>query len=733
MTSKSSSWVDLKENSKRRLWQWCVSIFLFVVFDVLGYLIAILGIDKEDLRRTYGVMGEDMIRRSVKSITETFMGVSANQIFFVTVVAALLGIGGYAYLNNRIKVDFYESMPAKKGSRFFTIWFTGMLIFVSSYIVGMLLEFVILTASGYGDVYSMEEALKSFVTLFFYFLGVYHTAMLAVMLTGTIFTSVCAFIVLSCYEFVIRGLIFMYKSAFFRYSYTLSSDFTPIASPYGLLAYVIDKRTRGGEIPYMTGLILLDIVLLILSYVFYVRRPREGAGKTIIFKWMKPVLKLLITFPVAAFMAEIIHDTVKGDMTSVVVAAAITVITSILVSALVQGVFEQDIRLAFKKKINWILCSVAALLIFFGFKGDWFNIDRYIPDPSFVSSVSFCPSGYDNRYAAMTPEGTYSDIEEYTRNYMFLSDSKTICDLTRLSMEKYDAHMEIVDGDPDYMMYEDNGFSYAVVLFRLKNGHTVAKSLRIPVEDPDVTEMLDTVMSSTEFKKSFYDLYNFDYETAIRSAKPTDLSGRYTDGVWEKKLGPDDLVKLTELYLEDVEDVSYKDRLGEYPKGTVRYCIEEFSGVSTWGPSIYEVALPIYPCMERTVEYLASKGYDVDTMDYIDQIAGMSIFDYHYDEQEEYTNSLDDPNEADPDILESFVKRQDYDGADIQKIVPHLRSTSESYERWDGGLDLDYEYTANVQFYGDSEIGRNYEGYEPTYSFLEGEVPGFVADALALD
>ena len=35
MTSRSSSWVNLIENNKRRIWQWCISILLFVVLNAV--------------------------------------------------------------------------------------------------------------------------------------------------------------------------------------------------------------------------------------------------------------------------------------------------------------------------------------------------------------------------------------------------------------------------------------------------------------------------------------------------------------------------------------------------------------------------------------------------------------------------------------------------------------------------------------------------------------------------
>ncbi|MBR5407225.1 MAG: hypothetical protein IK111_06200, partial [Lachnospiraceae bacterium] len=148
MTSRSSSWVNLRENNKRRLWQWCVALFFFVIVNVIGFLISVVSVNEEYYMISYGSRAHDMIANVIKGYADMFMGASILNIIFTIVLGALLGIGGFVYLDNRVKVDFYESMPQKRGSRYSVIWLSGLLIYAGSYIIGMLLNYAILVASG---------------------------------------------------------------------------------------------------------------------------------------------------------------------------------------------------------------------------------------------------------------------------------------------------------------------------------------------------------------------------------------------------------------------------------------------------------------------------------------------------------------------------------------------------------------------------------------------------------
>ncbi|MBR5766909.1 MAG: hypothetical protein IKX95_09010, partial [Lachnospiraceae bacterium] len=645
-----------------------VALFFFVIVNVIGFLISVMSVNEEYYMISYGSRAHDMIANVIKGYADMFMGASILNIIFTIVLGALLGIGGFVYLDNRVKVDFYESMPQKRGSKYSVIWLSGLLIYAGSYIIGMLLNYGILVASGYGDVFSMAEAVRAFAILFTFFVGVYHLAILSVLLTGTLFISVCAFAALSLYELVVRWIIIMLKDDFFTYAHTIYDDYTPLLSPYGLLSLIMrDMADKFSIMPHMCMLIIFDLALLVLNYVLYHKRPLEAAGKTMVFRITRPVIKLLITVPVAVFVADIVYgilkDSSSGTLKATLFTVIVTVIAAILASALIQGIFEQDIRLAFKKKLNWFLCSAAALLIFFGFRGDLINLDRFVPTPSMVSSVAFYPQGYGNRYSAVTPELTTEDLEAFIRKNMYITDAAAMCDLAKLSIGRFDGEMDLLDEDE----YPDTGlFETAIVYFRLKNGHTMSRVYQIPVKDEEAIGLIGRIMDTKEFRYGFYDFDKYDLEAAVRETKLTDLNARYTDGVWSESFTPDEILEMIALYRQDLEECTYADKLDEYPEGHV---ILDIATKERWG-GCYEYDLAIYPCMKNSMGYIKGKGYDRSTMELRDQIVGITVTNYHNDEVDEYYNSLPEGEDPDYEYVDSLTKVQYYyDDADIDKLL----------------------------------------------------------------
>ena len=118
MTSRSSSWVNLIENNKRRVWQWCIAILLLVVLSTVLLTLFLMSMDESRYILDYGSRAMDMMKRDARKYCSAFMGSSGYRIIVTTILAALVGFGGYSYLNDKVKLDFYESVPVKRGNRF---------------------------------------------------------------------------------------------------------------------------------------------------------------------------------------------------------------------------------------------------------------------------------------------------------------------------------------------------------------------------------------------------------------------------------------------------------------------------------------------------------------------------------------------------------------------------------------------------------------------------------------
>lgn len=742
MTSRSSSWVNLVENNKRRIWQWCIAIFAFVILNAVALLLVIMSMDESRYILDYGARAQEMMRNDARKYCIQLIGGSGYKIFMTTVMGALFAFGGFSYLNDKVKLDFYESVPVKRGDRFSTIWLNGIIMYMGTYIIGTLLCFAIINVMGYGDVYTMEEALCGFVKMSLYFLGVYHLYILSMMITGTAFAGLCAFLVLSVYEFAARGLVSALISSFFRYDYILETVYYPLFSPFGLLARAESGSYiyGGSDVKYYAGMLALDFVLLVISYIMYLRRPAEKAGKTLAYNVLGTPIKLLIGIIVSGCAAIITTDILDrsrdlrgSDLAAIIL---VCVITSILVCALIQAIFELDIKGALHKKIHWLICTLAAFAIFFGFKIDFFNIDRYVPDASKVDSFVLAPQGYDDNYSFIDDEyGNMRDYEFWLKN-MYLTDVDSMRKLAKLSMNRYDEAIKIV-GSEDNLYKYDQEFGAAVLMYRLKSGRVVVREIYIPVEDDEAMELLDKIISNSAFVHGYFGEMDYNLDRLVPEIKSYKEANVYTDGIHSVNLNADEVKELIRNYRSDMENFSFSERRSLYPVGFLDYEVNcdampmKYTG-RYYGSS--QESIVIYPNMTNCMNYLKDKGWDFTALKVSDEAASMDITNYHYDEQNEYAEEQGMDYLPD-DMAEDFIKRESIDAVldkdEFMKVADKLHPSERGYYRWGGGVDYDYTYEVFVYFKDSSPVGNDFRN-GAHYSFLKDDVPESIQKALAL-
>ena len=735
MTSKNSFLASIKEDNKRRLWLWLSGAFLFVIFAPLLFLVLIAGIDEQYYLINYGDLAQKMLKQAAIGICEVMLGVNFFRLFLGGVFGILAAYSGFYWLDDKVRVDFYASMPEKKNRRFFVSVIGTFAMYSILSIIGLILSHAILGAFGYGGAYSALQTCHAFIMSLLFFAGIYFICVLAISLTGNVFASVCAIAVLSLYELLIRGILIGY-SEFQRYIFHLETDYVPAFTPWGSLVRAIMKEQSTGSIPATSYLMIicLTVIVAVLSYLAYMYRPMEAAGKTLAFKKMATWLKFLLAIPAAVgvgLTAIVVSESESNRYLFVVL--LVVIICAVIACAMIEAIFELDVKAVLSKKLHWIITAVAAVIVFFVLKEDALGFDRYIPDKNNVESVAIVPDNFLDSYMFLGESMGYMSSQQYCSENMFITDIDSIYELMELSMKSYDedclkTNNRDVINYTRYTKYDD-----AVIVIRTKNGRVIYKNIPVPINDERAHEIEKKIFSSDEFINGYFCLKKYDFTDMIPEEGWHEFSNNYTS----ISLNAEETGKLLECYKQDLDEFDYDKICNEGPLGSVYFTIADNNfGIYNYMRSS---SFSIYPCMKHCVDCLENIGYKVPQITPKD-IASISITYYEdsdiddTDIEKYYYNMIGDSKTVEPKSA-VYVSEDD-----IEKLFPYI-SMSEYSHKW--GQEDTFEPAYNVEaevntaklFEGNERVvATNVRGNTLVYfNFLKGEVPDFVKKDLGIE
>ena len=735
MTSKNSFLASIREDNKRKLWLWLTAVFMFVVFAPLLFLVLIAGVDEQTYIMSYGSMAHDMLLQAVAGICEVMLGVNVFRLFFGGIFAILAAYSGFYWLDDKIRVDFYVSMPEKKNRRFLVSILDGILMYVIPSFIGILLSHGILSAFGYAGAFSAADTCHSFFMCLLFFIGIYFLGILAISLTGNVFASVCAIAVIGLYEFILRGIWVGYAE-FQKYMYHMESDLIPSFSPWGsFIRAVMEEQVKGSvSASSYIKLIIMTLIVVIAAYFAYIYRPMESAGKTLAFKKMSTPLKLLLAIPAAVVigLATIIVSDSNNSRFQVVV-IFVVIISAVIICAIIEAIFELDVKAVLAKKLHWIITAVAAVAIFLMLRSDVFGLDRYVPDKDSVESVAFIPSNFLDTYMFISKNMSYMNADEYCLENMFITDVDSVYELIDLSIKSYDEDCSKFDQEDVERYIRYGKYDDAVVIIRTKSGRVIFKNIPVPINNDRAHEIEDKLLSSEEFVNGYFSLKNQDLDLEI-----SDDWNEFSNSFTTLALKTDEVKKMLECYKKDLDNFDYEKISGEGSIGTIYFTLNKRTGVTTYMRSNY---FSIYPSMTNCVEYLAELGYEAPKITAKD-FASLTITyypdsEYDYDDIESYYSKMT----ADYDYSSDNSKNAIYVGEeDIEKLLPYMEMSDYSY-KWGKGDIFEPAYTIEAEvstaklFEGNSRVMTNAARGTTVVNFYfkKGQVPDFVKNDLGIE
>ncbi len=714
MTSKNSFWASSRENQRRRVWVWIVT-FLGMFVSVMGRLLVHLSRIDQWYREGINITTREEYVDELHRLAAEMLGFNDALALFSAGMAVIIAMQGFSYLCDRRKVDLYHSVPVDKNRRFAVVYVNGVILFLTSYIVNILLGLLTAAARGALNGWAMAEIGIAFVWQFLFFLTIYSAAVLAVMLTGSLFVTACMTGVLLLYEIVWYEVINQLNFYFLDTYSTFFVDSCPKVSVLydwfdtaGRLMWMGWRQGIGAlaqrVLPYGIKWIILAVAATALAWFCYRRRPSEAAGRAIVFPQCRPILKVAVAVPGALLFGIILYD---ASYQNDILTAVGVLIGGVLICAFMEVIYDFDIKSAFRHPVSGGVALAVLALLCLTYKFDFFGYDKYVPKQDEVESVaidlgnSFARSFWDEEFISI-------NSDDYEREHMFLTDTAPVLALAAKAAET------------DKYAYDEADLVRPVyVLYRLKSGREVGRTFLVNFSDPANEELLNRIVGSREYKEGcmqiLTDRRSYDYVENITYSNGSSLS-------W---LLPEEAQKLREAIVADLEDFDFTAGRSQWPCGWLRWSFGDQSQGYSWS-----YKMEIYESFTHTIDYLKEQGAYYPLQLDVSDVEEIEVTrEYRYRQTSDGTKVFVGDPQAEAVAADLYAV--DFSDPDemaqiLAAIYPHEKFSGNwhnaTYE-----LDQDYEVTIYLKhgtdYPGDSSM-RSFN-----YRFYAGQVPAFVAEA----
>ncbi len=596
MTSKTSFFKSLREDVRHRIW---VPALACVVF-LLGLIFSTLTVQDLSFQAANG-MDSYLAARLVNQITCMY----DHQNFLLTIVAVtgaiICGMQGFSYLTSKCQLDFYHSLPLKREKFFLIRWCNGVLFYAVPAFVFSVLSCIMLAAFGFFSAPVLFSVVTGFLHNLLIFLLVYHSAILACMVTGNILVSLGLLGIMCIYTFTITKLVPTFMSVYYDTYANFSSglaEYLNYLAPGWLIVNLFNAPTVG----LYVFTIIFVAALLAVSVLVYRIRSSEAAGKAIAFSRLRSVLRILIVIPVALYIGLAFGQLAPGFSAFWSIFGLLVFL--VLTHAILEVIFDFDIHSAFHHRKEMLACAVFCVAFTSVFLTDVLKLDEQIPSQHSVKAVYMdLPIDNDMSYSALK-SANYVALTSYREEHAFLAgdDLDKAYDLLayRSAIAQPQAE-EITDDRGEESYYNVVNLN---VRFVKNNGQSEYRHFQFVLEDAEAA--LGAVYNTATYKQGHYQILDSACKDAFSGMTITDSA----DSMMVRSTTHTNLFTAKEtsefinVLQKDVSAFTYEQLTSEIPIARV-----DFSNEKTGANMQYY----IYPSYTESIAWMKGKGIDFDS------------------------------------------------------------------------------------------------------------------------
>lgn len=713
MMSENSFLVRLLANFKRRIWVIALTC-VCCLFSTLGILITYYSrINSYNEKGIYvSIASFQLALRQATSDCLVF----SNTISVVTVIlAVIIALQGFSYLHNRSKLDFYMSQPVSASKRFHVIVIGSFIIYTVPMLISIGLSLIYAATSHALSAAVLSRALISLIDYILLFAAIYFTVLLAVMLTGNMTMAILGSFVFIIYEIAIRETLDALMSIFLAthdYSFEVAHGYI---SPLQVQQHIWGLHMNYTNAPLPTQQFSIDLLLLfanalvfaIIARICYSRRDGQAAGKSLVFNWTRGPIKIIVGTIASLVFTMILLNFVEYSIFSAIV---FIIIASLLIGAVIQFLLDGSIASCIEGLPSTLCICALTLIIIGGFHWDILGYDKYTPDADDLVSYAIafhCDANSGNWYdCTQGSNPNYVDAYQYIKDNLYMTDTETIVQLAQCSIR--DTSSVEYDGLGQYRDYS--------VLYRLKNGQTVARHMWVDLRDETTRKILAQIMGNKDYITTSNPTINALGEANL----PHIYDVSYICNGTEQKLHADVNKIYDALKADLLNNYSFDLVSSELPCGTlnIRYNRYYYSPVN------------IYPAYTRVISLLEADGIKAlpnivpEDVAYIEITQNCDIY------RDEFGNEIAAASEEGVIQSSERLTQRYTDLEDIAAILDNIVLSCQMTNYWynTSGYDLDTDVLISLK----NDVTKDNMHHNDTYGyFVKDEIPDFILEDFA--
>ncbi len=578
-----------------------------VLITILGFFISILSF----FMQVQNIMNAEYISAyslseltaaqnpMVSEITEDLLKLCSPNLTNGLLAAAFgvyLAFDFLHYLHSKRETDFYASLPICRQTWFKTL-FTGsfLLYFVLSAIT-TIIKVAIVFGTGYETFAMLQMLLWDFICMLGSFLASWFTTALAMILTGHSIIACLGFCAFLCYiPLLLANLVPAYCSRFFNtyVSHALSRNVYYL-SPATII-YKMTHAWRGWESKnhgtYLLACFVMALILGIVSYVLFVRRPSEAAGRAMAFEKANSVIRFLIVIPLTLYAGLFIEAmAIKASLVWLIFGI---VFSAFLLHGIVECIYQFDIRALLNNKLQFFVTILLCLAFVFSFQFDIWKYDDYIPKAEDVKLIK-----YESNIL-----GWYNTTSDTERDWIHDEAIEPALDVIA-EIKEYN----------DESLATDSIMDYITVTYVLKNGRNVRRAYSYDISH--ASDSINQLYASEDVKNDYCRLYNVEQNEIGSLSFDNGLT------VMSLELTAEEQETFIRLFLEEYTKLDLNQMVTEN-------ALYDFTvGYLTENEDMSYEQFIIYSSFEKTIAFLKENG--IRTMGESEdcKITNMEIINY---------------------------------------------------------------------------------------------------------